>query len=115
MLIGIDPTAVTVIVAITLRDGGGVENNDSANRFGDRGDRVDDGLVAISTERAATLRGWFFQLFLGAKRLELLRELVPQAIRIAVLANPALPNTEAELRAVEQAAEEIGQQLVSYG
>jgi ABC-type uncharacterized transport system substrate-binding protein len=41
-----------------------------------------------------------------------LRELVPAATKIAVLTNPALPNTEAELRAVEQAAEAIGQQLI---
>src|SRR5262245_43430006 len=42
---------------------------------------------------------------LAAKRLELLRELVPSAVRIAVLVNPAnATNTESILRGVEPAA-----------
>src|SRR6188472_3964429 len=76
------------------------------------GDPVSDGLVANINRPGGNVTGVvFFSSFLGPKRLELLRELVPTATTIAVLTNPALPNTVAELRAVEQAAEAIGQQL----
>ncbi len=47
-----------------------------------------------------------------AKRLELLRELVPGAARIAVLVNPAsAANTETTLRDVETAARALGLQI----
>ena len=49
---------------------------------------------------------------MAAKRLELLRELVPAATRVAVLVNPASPaNTETTLRDVEAAARSIGLQI----
>ena len=47
-----------------------------------------------------------------AKRLELLRELVPGAARVAVLVNPAnTANTETTLRDVEPAAPRVGFQI----
>jgi putative ABC transport system substrate-binding protein len=47
-----------------------------------------------------------------AKRLELLRELIPGAARVAVLINPADANTsDSTLRDVEQAARTIGLQI----
>jgi putative tryptophan/tyrosine transport system substrate-binding protein len=49
---------------------------------------------------------------LAAKRLELLRELVPAAARIAVLVNPAnFTQTETTLRDVEPAARALGLQI----
>jgi putative tryptophan/tyrosine transport system substrate-binding protein len=49
---------------------------------------------------------------LTAKRLDLLRELVPGATRIAVLVNPAdVTNTDTTLRDVEAAARTIGLQI----
>ena len=76
------------------------------------GDPVSDGLVANLNRPGGNLTGVvFFSSFLGTKRLELLRQLVPQATTIGLLTNPELPNTEAELQAVRQAAESIGQQL----
>jgi hypothetical protein len=48
---------------------------------------------------------------LVAKRLALLRELVPAAVRVAVLVNPANAQTETTLRDVEAAARAIGLQL----
>jgi putative ABC transport system substrate-binding protein len=47
----------------------------------------------------------FFSIELAAKRLELLRELVPAAARVAVLINPADPtNSETMLRDIEAAS-----------
>ena len=54
----------------------------------------------------------FFNAELVAKRLELLRELVPAATRVAVLVNPTnVANTEATLRDVEPAARAMGLQI----
>src|SRR5262245_18542580 len=46
-----------------------------------------------------------------AKRLELLRELVPRLTRIAVLVNPADANTETQLKGVSVAARTMGLQI----
>jgi putative ABC transport system substrate-binding protein len=54
----------------------------------------------------------FFGGVLGAKRLDLLRQLVPRATTIAMLVNPNSPDTEAERREVQAAALAIGQQLI---
>src|SRR5262249_58447088 len=53
----------------------------------------------------------FLNTELVAKRLELLRELVPGAARVAVLVNPANPATETTLRDVEPAARAMALQL----
>jgi putative tryptophan/tyrosine transport system substrate-binding protein len=48
---------------------------------------------------------------LTAKRLELLRELVPGAARVAVLVNPTSPTAETTVRDAEPAARAIGLQI----
>ena len=54
----------------------------------------------------------FFNRELAAKQLELLRELVPAATRVAVLVNPTnTAATEATLRDVERAARAMGLQI----
>ena len=54
----------------------------------------------------------FFTTELAAKRLELLRELVPGATRVAVLVNPAeVRITEPTLRELEPAASVMGLQI----
>ena len=54
----------------------------------------------------------FFNGELAAKRLELLRDLVPGATRVAVLVNPSnAPNTGITLQDVEAAAGSIGLQI----
>jgi putative tryptophan/tyrosine transport system substrate-binding protein len=54
----------------------------------------------------------FFNAEVAAKRLELLRELVPTATRVAVLVNPAnVANTEANLKSVQSAAPAMGLQI----
>jgi putative tryptophan/tyrosine transport system substrate-binding protein len=48
---------------------------------------------------------------LGAKRLGLLREIVPAATLIAVLLNPAWPTFDTQLNDVQEAARTVGQQI----
>jgi putative ABC transport system substrate-binding protein len=76
-------------------------------------DPVQDGLVTSLNRPGGNVTGVsFFSSALGAKRLELLRQLVPSATTIAVLVNPDNPNTEADRRDVQAAALAIGQQLI---
>jgi putative tryptophan/tyrosine transport system substrate-binding protein len=76
-------------------------------------DPVKLGLVASLARPGGNLTGInFFSAELTAKRLELLRELVPGAARVAVLVNPANPTTtESTLRDVEPAARTMGLQI----
>ena len=48
---------------------------------------------------------------LGAKRLELLRELIPKATVIAVLINSTNPSAETYVRETQEAARTVGQQI----
>ena len=50
----------------------------------------------------------FYTSTLGPKRLELLRELVPQATTIAFLVNPTNPVTEGDTKDMEDAATASG-------
>ena len=71
------------------------------------------GLVASVARPGGNLTGInFISTELAAKRLELLRELVPRAARVAVLVNPAnVTSTETTLRDLEPAARAIGLQV----
>ena len=73
-------------------------------------DPVRLGLVASLARPGGNLTGInFFTGELAAKRLDLLRELLPRAVRVAVLVNPAdATNTASTLRDVEAAARAIG-------
>jgi putative tryptophan/tyrosine transport system substrate-binding protein len=48
---------------------------------------------------------------LSAKRLELLRELVPTATQIGVLLNPKFPDTATQLEDIKNAARTLGEQI----
>jgi ABC-type uncharacterized transport system substrate-binding protein len=76
-------------------------------------DPVGLGLVASLARPGGNLTGTnFFSGELAAKRLDLLHELLPRAVRVAVLVNPADPtNTAPTLRDVEAAARAIGLQV----
>jgi len=76
-------------------------------------DPVVDGLVASLSRPGGNTTGVsFLSGALGTKRLELLRQLVPNATTIAVLVDPYTPEAERERRDVQTAAHAIGQQLI---
>jgi len=69
------------------------------------GDPVDDGLVASLSHPGGNLTGVsMFNNVLGAKRLELLHELVPKAAVFALLVNPSNPNTDPQSKDAQEAA-----------
>jgi putative tryptophan/tyrosine transport system substrate-binding protein len=76
-------------------------------------DPVNLGLVASLARPSGNATGInFFSGELTAKRLELLRELVPGTTRVAVLVNPAnATTTETTLRDLERAARTMGLQI----
>ena len=80
--------------------------------FGVPDDPVRQGLVSNLARPGGNLTGInFFVAELTAKRLGLLRELVPAATRVAVLVNPTSPEAETTLRDVEPAARALGLQI----
>jgi ABC-type uncharacterized transport system substrate-binding protein len=76
-------------------------------------DPVRMGLVASLARPSGNLTGFnVLAVELASKRLELLRDLVPRASRIAVLVNPAdTASAEATLRDVDAAARTMGMQI----
>ena len=81
--------------------------------FGVGEDPVQLGLVASLAQPGGNATGInFFLNEVVVKRLRLLHDLVPKAVRVAVLVNPAnTTNTEPTLRAVQEAAPAIGLQI----
>ena len=75
-------------------------------------DPVGDGLVASLAQPGGNITGLsLLSLELGGKRLELLKEVVPTASRVAVLFNPASPGNRRQWREMEGAARLLGVQL----
>jgi putative ABC transport system substrate-binding protein len=76
------------------------------------GDPVKQGLVASLNRPGGNLTGLgWMGLALGAKRLELLRDLVPHATAITLLVNPNNPDSEFEMQEAQEAARILGRQL----
>jgi putative tryptophan/tyrosine transport system substrate-binding protein len=75
-------------------------------------DPVKAGLVTNFNRPGGNVTGVsFFAQALGAKRVELLRELVPNAATIGILANPNYPDAAAEVADVQAAARAGGLEL----
>jgi putative ABC transport system substrate-binding protein len=81
--------------------------------FGVGEDPVQRGLVASLARPGGNATGTnFFATEVAAKRLRLLHDLVPKAVRIAMLVNPAsASNAESTLREVREAAPTLGLQI----
>jgi putative ABC transport system substrate-binding protein len=81
--------------------------------FATGSDPVRDGLVGSLNRPSGNVTGIvFFSGTLGAKRLELLHQLVPKATSVALLLNPTTTEAEAERRDVQAATNATGQQLI---
>ena len=77
-------------------------------------DPVSDSLVDSLNRPGGNLTGvTFFAGLLSAKRLELVRQLVPKAKAVALLVNPDGPDAEAVRKDAQAAAEAIGLQFMS--
>ena len=76
------------------------------------GDAVATGLVASLAHPGGNITGSsFFNPELAAKRLELLKEVVPALTRVAVLMNPGNPVNEVSIQAIERTARSLGLEL----
>ena len=75
-------------------------------------DPVDTGLVASLSHPGANVTGiGTLAPELGVKRMELLREILPHAKRLALLINPDNPVSAVQQRSLESAAKQLGFQL----
>jgi putative tryptophan/tyrosine transport system substrate-binding protein len=80
--------------------------------FSSGGDPIKLGLVASLNRPGGNVTGVsFFSATLEAKRLGILRELVPTAAMIAVLLNPKFPDAEAQSKEVQEAARSLALQI----
>jgi hypothetical protein len=80
--------------------------------FGYGGDPVVDGLVASLNRPAGNVTGTtFIGTTLTGKRLELLRELVPQMTDVALLVNRKSTLAENQIKDAEAATQALGQRL----
>jgi putative ABC transport system substrate-binding protein len=80
--------------------------------FANGSDPVSLGLVASIGRSGGNVTGvTFFSDTLVAKRLELLRELIPEAVTIAFLVNPTNARNDIDKAGMQAAARRVGQQL----
>lgn len=76
-------------------------------------DPVESGLVASLARPGGNVTGvTLLTVALGAKRVELLRALIPKAAIVAMLVSPSSGTSEAQLAEVRPAARELGLQLI---
>jgi putative tryptophan/tyrosine transport system substrate-binding protein len=76
------------------------------------GDPVESGLVASLNHPGGNLTGTTIMgLQMGPKRLDLVRQLVPNTTAVALLTNPAMPAALPEVRDVQDAGHAIGIQI----
>jgi ABC-type uncharacterized transport system substrate-binding protein len=81
--------------------------------FATGSDPIQDGLVASLNQPGGNITGLsFFAATVGAKRLELLRQLIPAGTTIALLVGPDSSDVAAEWKDVEAAARAVRQELI---
>jgi ABC-type uncharacterized transport system substrate-binding protein len=75
-------------------------------------DPIKVGLVGSLSRPGGNVTGMTnFMNVLGAKRLELVSEIVPTAVVLGLMVNPTNPNAEADTRDLQAAAQALGRQL----
>jgi putative ABC transport system substrate-binding protein len=78
------------------------------------GDPVRHGLIQSINRPGGNVTGILFnQNVLGAKRVELLREIAPKVSRVALLMNPTNPNVKVETADAEAGAKKLGLETVT--
>jgi putative ABC transport system substrate-binding protein len=105
---------VTVIAAMTLPSALAAKSATSTIPivFYSGGDPVKDALVTSFSRPTGNLTGVsLFLNTLGPKRLELVRQLVPNATVIGVLINPRNPNADSQSKDAQEATRLLGLQL----
>ena len=81
--------------------------------FASNGDPVSEGLVASLNRPGGNATGvTVFGTAAVAKRMQLLKEVAPQATVIGFLMNPTNPNGNSEMRAAQAAASSLGKELL---
>jgi putative tryptophan/tyrosine transport system substrate-binding protein len=81
--------------------------------FASNGDPVREGLVASLNRPGGNATGvTIFGTAAVAKRMQLLKEVVPQANVVGFLMNPSNPNSEIETKAAQAAASSLGKELL---
>jgi putative ABC transport system substrate-binding protein len=81
--------------------------------FATGGDPVDLGIVASLNRPGGNVTGIAnLEAELAPKRLQLLRDLIPNAARFGVLADPAFPTTQSTIADLQAAARTLGLQLI---
>jgi len=79
------------------------------------GDAVGSGIVASLARPGGNITGdTFFAPELAAKRLEVLKDAIPQVRRVAVLVNPDSPGTAPQLQAMESTIKALNVTLVRF-
>jgi putative ABC transport system substrate-binding protein len=81
--------------------------------FTSGGNPVELGFVSSLNQPGGNVTGVsFLTNELGAKRLELLRELVPAATSVGLLVNPTRPSFESEVKNAQEGAQALGVKLI---
>jgi putative tryptophan/tyrosine transport system substrate-binding protein len=107
------PVAAIVASAIVVARAAKATTTTTPIVFLAGGDPVATGLVASLNRPDANLTGIaLFEGELVTKRLQLFRELIPDAARFGVLADPASVNTQSGIADLQAAAPALGLQLV---
>jgi putative ABC transport system substrate-binding protein len=108
-----DPAAAIVALAPPAALAAKAASTTTPIVFAIGADPVELGLVSSLNRPGGNVTGvTFFVNTLGAKRLELLRELFPSATVIGFLINPRNPTSESQIKDVQAAARAFGVELL---